>query len=130
MKDVTSREDVELLVRSFYTKVRKNDTLGYIFDDIMKIDWEHHIPILVDFWETMLLDTDSYKRNAMAEHFKVNQKIKLEPLHFSTWLTLFDQTVDELALCGGDDPAEGAAGLVGAAEPETKSCLSPTRLPN
>jgi hemoglobin len=96
MKDVTSREDVELLVRSFYTKVRKNDTLGYIFDDIIKIDWEHHIPILVDFWETMLLDTDSYKRNAMAEHFKVNQKIKLEPLHFSTWLTLFDQTVDEL----------------------------------
>ena len=80
MKDITSREDVELLVRSFYTKVRKNETLGYIFDDVIKIDWEHHIPILVDFWETTLLDTNSYQRNAMAEHFKVNQKIKLEPL--------------------------------------------------
>jgi hemoglobin len=96
MKDVTTRADVELLVRSFYEKVRQDKTLGYIFDDIMQIDWEHHIPILVDFWETTLLDTNSYTRNAMAEHFKVNQKVQLGPLHFSTWLSLFDETVDEL----------------------------------
>ena len=95
MKDITSRDDVDLLVRSFYTKVRKNETLGYIFDDVIKIDWDHHVPILVDFWETILLDTNSYQRNAMAEHFKVNQKMKLEPLHFDTWLRLFDATVDE-----------------------------------
>ena len=95
MKDIASREDIDLLVRSFYSKVRKNETLGYIFDDIIKIDWEYHIPILVDFWETILLDTGSYTRNAMGEHFKVNQKIKLEPVHFTTWLNLFDTTVDE-----------------------------------
>ena len=32
----------------------------------------------------------------MGEHFKVNEKIQLEPLHFTTWLALFDSTVDEL----------------------------------
>ena len=95
MNDISSREDIDLLVRSFYTKVRKNETLGYIFDDVIKINWDHHIPILVDFWETILLDSNSYQRNAMAEHFKINQKIKLEPLHFNTWLDLFDATVDE-----------------------------------
>jgi hemoglobin len=95
MKDIESREDVDLLVRSFYDKVRKNEMLGHIFDDVIKIDWAYHIPILVDFWETILLDTNSYQRNAMAEHFKVNQKIKLEPLHFNTWLNLFDATVNE-----------------------------------
>ena len=94
MKDVETREDIELLVREFYNKVRTNETLGYIFDDIMKIDWDYHIPILVDFWETILLDTGSYTRNAMGEHFKVNQKIKLETHHFNTWLELFDSTVD------------------------------------
>lgn len=94
-KDITTREDIELLVKSFYSKVRKNETLGYIFDDIIKIDWDHHVPILVDFWETILLDTSSYTRNAMGEHFKVNQKIKLESFHFATWLNLFDSTVDE-----------------------------------
>jgi len=95
MKDIASREDVDLLVRSFYQKVRKNEMLGYIFNDVIKIDWDYHIPILVDFWETILLDTNSYQRNAMAEHFKVNQKIKLLPEHFTTWLSLFDTTVDQ-----------------------------------
>ena|ERR1051325_1803230 len=96
MKEISSRADIEMLVKTFYSKVRKNETLGYIFDDVMKIDWDHHIPILVDFWETILLDTASYNRNAMAEHFKVNQKVKLEPIHFRTWLAIFDATVDEL----------------------------------
>jgi hemoglobin len=95
MKDISSKEDVELLVKEFYGKVRKNEMLDYIFDDVVKIDWDHHIPILVDFWESLLLDTGSYNRNAMAVHFEINQKIKLEPLHFATWLSLFDETVDE-----------------------------------
>src|ERR1041384_1911181 len=96
MKEISSRADIEMLVKTFYSKVRKNETLGYIFDGVMKLDWDHHIPILVDFWETILLDTASYRRNAMAVHFKVNQKIKLEPVHFASWLSLFDETVDEL----------------------------------
>ena len=95
MKDIASREDIELVVKEFYKKVRKNETLGYIFDDVMKIDWNYHIPILIDFWETILLDTSSYRRNAIAVHFEVNQKIKLQPVHFTTWLSLFDATVDE-----------------------------------
>jgi len=95
MNDIVSRHDIELLVKQFYQKVRKNETLGYIFDDVMKIDWDYHIPILVDFWETILLDSTSYRRNAMGIHFEVNQKIKLQPLHFTTWLDLFDSTVDE-----------------------------------
>ncbi|HET9824230.1 MAG TPA: group III truncated hemoglobin [Chitinophagaceae bacterium] len=95
MSDIESREDVALLMREFYKKVRSNETLGYIFDDVMKIDWDYHIPILVDFWESILLNTSSYRRNAMSVHFEVNQKIKLQPLHFTTWLALFDSTVDE-----------------------------------
>ena len=94
-KDIGRREDIELLVERFYDKVRKNETLGYIFDDIIRIDWKHHIPIIVDFWETILLDTGSYTRNAMGEHFKVDQLVRLEPHHFNTWLGLFDSTVDE-----------------------------------
>lgn len=95
MKDIATREDIALLVRQFYGKVRKNETLGFIFDDVMKVDWDQHMPILVDFWENILLNTGTYTRNAMGEHFKVNQKIKLRPVHFTTWLSLFDTTVDE-----------------------------------
>jgi hemoglobin len=95
MKAIDTRDDIELLVKEFYSKVRKNPTLGPIFDDVMKIDWDHHIPILIDFWETILLDNPVYRRNAMGVHFGVNEKIKLEKEHFTTWLFLFDSTVDE-----------------------------------
>jgi hemoglobin len=95
MNDIETRNDIELLVKEFYAKVRKNETLGPIFDDIMKINWDHHIPILIDFWETILLDNPVYRRNAMGVHFEVNEKIKLLRQHFTTWLFLFDSTVDE-----------------------------------
>ena len=95
MKEIESRADIELLVKEFYGKVRKNDALGPIFDDIMKINWDHHIPILIDFWETILLDNPVYRRNAMGVHFEVNKKIKLQKEHFSIWLSLFDSTIDQ-----------------------------------
>jgi len=94
-KDISSRTDVELLVKEFYKRVRTNNELGYIFDDVIQLDWDRHIPVLVDFWETILLDAASYRRNAMDVHFKVNQKIRLEKQHFETWLSLFDKTVDQ-----------------------------------
>ena len=96
MKDITNRQDVELLVNEFYLKVRRDEELGYIFDEVVKIDWDHHIPILCDFWETILLDAGVYNRNAMAVHFDVNKKIHLLPQHFTTWLSLFDETINEL----------------------------------
>jgi len=95
MKDIGSREDIEFLVNEFYSKVRKNETLGHIFDEVVKINWDHHIPILVDFWETILLDKASYYNNTMGIHFEVNQKIRLQPSLFTTWLSLFDATVNE-----------------------------------
>ncbi len=56
-KFIQSREEVSLLVRTFYGKVRKDDLLGPIFNGIIK-DWEEHLELLTDFWETQLL----YKR--------------------------------------------------------------------
>ena len=95
MNDIVSRADVELLVKEFYKKVRSNETLDYIFDNVIRINWEQHIPILIDFWETILLDANKYARNTMDVHLAINRKVKLEPVHFATWLSLFTSTVDE-----------------------------------
>lgn len=95
-KDITSRADVDLLVRSFYDKVRKDDVIGLIFNEVMKIDWDHHIPVIVDFWDTVLLDADLYHNNAMEPHFALNKIFPLKQQHFERWLLLFTQTVDEL----------------------------------
>ncbi len=37
--DITNRKDIELLVNTFYEKIRSNPVLGYIFDDVAKINW-------------------------------------------------------------------------------------------
>jgi hemoglobin len=96
LKDIESRSDIELLINKFYEQVKKDETIGYIFTDVVKINWEHHIPIIVDFWETILLDNPVYTKNAMEVHYDLNKKIPLQPIHFASWVKLFTTTIDEL----------------------------------
>ena len=72
----------------------------------------HHIPIITDFWETILLDHPVYKKNAMEVHFKINKKFPLQKKHFDAWLNLFNVTIDEL-FCGEKVllPKKRAAGI-------------------
>ena len=92
---IASRSDIELLVNSFYEKVKKDDLIGFIFNDVAKVDWSHHLPIMYRFWESLLLDTNSYGRNAMDPHFRLNKLVPLEPAYFDRWLALFEATVTE-----------------------------------
>ncbi len=94
--DITSRKDIELLIKSFYDKVIKDDTIGFIFNDVAKVNWENHFPIMYDFWETLLLDAALYSKNAMEVHYTLNRIMPFEEKHFTRWLHLFSETVDEL----------------------------------
>jgi len=95
-KDISSRQDIEQLIIAFYEKVKPDPTIGFIFTEIIPINWEHHIPVIVDFWEGILLDNPVYQKNAMEVHYHLNNQIPLQKVHFETWLTLFRSTVDEL----------------------------------
>ncbi|MCW3090460.1 MAG: globin [Ferruginibacter sp.] len=94
--DISNRKDIEILIHSFYDKVKPNPVIGFIFTEVVKMDWEHHIPVIVDFWEGILLDNPVYQRNAMEVHYHLNNIIPLHKEHFDTWLSLFFSTVDEL----------------------------------
>jgi len=96
MSDIESRADIEKLVIHFYEKVKQDKTIGFIFNDVVPMDWPHHIPVIVDFWETILLDNPVYKKNTMEVHYDLNKKIQLKKEHFESWLHLFNSTVDEL----------------------------------
>ena len=95
-KDITSRADIEQLVTTFYEQVKKDDTIGFIFTDVIKINWDHHIPLIVDFWESILLDNPVYTKNAMEVHYVLNKKMPLQKEHFAKWVLLFCGAVDEL----------------------------------
>jgi len=95
-KDITSRADIEQLVGTFYEQVKKDDTIGFIFTDVVKINWKHHIPLIVDFWESILLDNPVYTKNAMEVHYALNKIMPLQKVHFAKWILLFCKTVDDL----------------------------------
>lgn len=118
MGDINSRDDIIQVVEAFYKKVKADDAIGYIFNDIAEIDWEHHMPIMYDFWESTVFGTGIYTRNAMTPHFVLQDKVKFTELHFERWIFHFNNTVDSLYI--GENAtlmkarASGIAGLMKA----------------
>jgi len=94
-KDLENREDIRLLIDSFYTRVRQDELIGPIFNDVAKVDWEHHLPIMYNFWEGVLFHTGSYAGNPMRVHKQLNELFPLEQEHFDRWLHIFRGMVDE-----------------------------------
>ncbi len=92
---IQNRSDIELLVNEFYRKVRKDDLIGFIFNEVADIDWEKHMPVMYSFWESALLDVMSYKGNVMTTHIALSKKTPLTEEHFSRWKKLFFETLDE-----------------------------------
>lgn len=95
--DISSREDVELLVNTFYGKVRKHERLGPIFNTVIH-EWPEHLSKLADFWESTLFAVQKFKGNPMRAHLQVDQRFdhSISQEHFGNWLELWFQTLDEL----------------------------------
>lgn len=95
MQKLETRADIELLVNKFYDKVGRDETIGFFFNDVAKVNWSDHLPKMYAFWETLLFGQISYKGNPMAAHFPVNAEVPMEKHHFLHWLKLWTETVEE-----------------------------------
>lgn len=94
--DIRSREDIILLVDAFYQEVQNNQKIGPIFTDVAKVNWNHHLPKMYDFWESMLFGKVVYKGNPMSTHFELKKKATLKEEEFTEWKNTFFATVDQL----------------------------------
>lgn len=97
--DIQSRADIERLVNQFYKKVISDEMIGVFFTEIVVLDWGKHIPVMYDFWETILLGKRTYKGNAMLKHIQLSRKQTLQTRHFERWLKHWETTVQE-CFCG------------------------------
>jgi hemoglobin len=86
--DIQTKEDVTLLITSFYKKVRHDQQLAPHFANV---DWEHHTPVIIDFWCMILLGDPTYKSNPLVKH--LHMPLKKED--FDRWLFHFRNTIDE-----------------------------------
>lgn len=95
--DIKNRKDINQLVNRFYKKVRQDLILGPIFNAIIE-DWEAHLELLSDFWESQLLTKRTYLGNPIAVHQEVDDKMNhtITSEHFGLWLNIWFSTIDEL----------------------------------
>lgn len=91
--DIDDRDDIEMLVRSFYRDAATDDLLGPIFE-AAHVDWPSHIATLTDFWSWQLLGERGYDGNPLRAHEPVHARCPFADAHFERWLDLFTATVD------------------------------------
>ena len=101
--DVLERADVQDIVERFYAHMLEDQIIGFIFTEVAKIDLESHLPVIVNFWSDILFSQNNYQSNALQKHLQLHQQIPLKPGHFTRWLYLFAQAVDQ---CHAGDNAE------------------------
>lgn len=94
--DLRDRDDISRLVREFYGRAFADPLIGRIFIDVARMDLEHHLPIMCDFWETVVFRAGSYRRNAFTLHEALNRRVPLGAAEFARWLELWTATVDDL----------------------------------
>jgi dephospho-CoA kinase len=85
---LNERADVEFLVHSFYKYVLHDDMLAPFFE---KLDFDNHLPRMIDFWCFVLLGEMGYTTNVIEKH--VHMPLKEE--HFERWIKIFNRTLDE-----------------------------------
>lgn len=95
LRDLTNRDDVELLVGNFYARAFADSLLGPIFVDIVQMDLDVHLPVMCDFWQTVLFRAGLYRRNALQVHVDLHAIFPLSSQHFARWLALWVTTVDD-----------------------------------
>jgi hemoglobin len=95
-KDIRNRDDIEMLINTFYQKVIGDELLGAVFTDVVQVNWIKHLPVMYDFWENTLFYTGNYDGNPLDTHKRLHQMTALTTAHFRQWNLLFAASVDEL----------------------------------
>lgn len=91
-----NHQNIQTLMDVFYARVRKDKDLGPIFEGIIGVDsqsWEAHKEKIGRFWRQMLLGESVFDGQPLKKH------LELPPFpreHFSVWLGLFSDTLDEI----------------------------------
>ena len=85
-----------MLIDAFYKQVTADRLIGFFFTEVLKLNWDHHIPIMYSFWESVVLGTGSYTGNPVIKHVDLHKKETLNATHFDRWLELWNSTIDQL----------------------------------
>jgi hemoglobin len=90
--DITTFDDIKLLVDTFYSKVQKDEFIGPIFNEKIGNRWPEHLEKMYRFWQTILLEVHSYSGSPFPPH----KQLPVAKEHFDRWMEIFTKTTDSL----------------------------------
>lgn len=91
LNDIRTKQDIKSLVDNFYSRVNQDELLAPVFNEIAEVNWNTHLPVMYNFWSSLLLGSRTYRGNPFPKH----AVLPLKESHFQRWLKLFKQAVDE-----------------------------------
>jgi hemoglobin len=94
-KDIENRADIERMLTAFYTKAFRDVLIRHFFIEVVPLNLETHIPVITDFWEAILFNKHTYRKNVMEVHQHIHSLSNIKKEHLDRWLLLFRQTLDE-----------------------------------
>ena len=92
LTDITTFEDIKLLVDTFYSKVQKDKFIGPLFNEKIGNRWPEHLEKMYRFWQTILLEVHSYSGSPFPPH----KQLPVTKEHFDRWMAIFTETTDSL----------------------------------
>jgi hemoglobin len=95
IREIQKPKDVQWIVNTFFKKVRKDEMLSPFFADKSKTDWEDFLTVMCSFWENVLFYSGGYFGNPMQRHQEMNELLTFTEIHFTRWLELFCESIDQ-----------------------------------
>ena len=93
MRDIETKEDIVLMVNTFYQKVQQDELIGPIFNSrIAPEAWPAHLDRMYTFWTTILLNQPGYS----GQPFEKHRDMSIHKAHFERWVSMFKTIVDNL----------------------------------
>lgn len=99
-KEISTKKDIEQLVRTFYKQVQQDELLGPFFNKTIPNaeEWEKHYELLTAFWELNLMDKKGFDGNPAKAHNRVDKSFmqSITTAHFDRWVDIWSTTIDQL----------------------------------
>lgn len=89
--DIQSIDDIQLMVNTFYNRIREDEVLGPIFEEKIQDRWQQHLEKMYRFWQTILLEEHTYNGAPFPPH----ARLPIDESHFVIWVKTFSATVDD-----------------------------------
>ncbi|MFM7764279.1 MAG: group III truncated hemoglobin [Sphingomonadales bacterium] len=91
MPDLTTKSDIEIIVREQYKKLLEEEYTAPVFSHL---NLEEHLPRIFMFW-CFVLDIDAANNPYRGSAFEPHTRLGLTAKHFEIWLNYLHHAINE-----------------------------------